>query len=479
MRNRRIYAVWAVIGLVSISIHTNAQSLPREQNDTAKANRYEFSISQAIDYAKKNNVQVKNALLDIQLQQQVNNEFTASAYPRLNAVASTTYNPNIATQVIPNFISPSTYQVLIDEGVKDGNGNPIMMPSDFGFIPAQFGTKYSSTVGLSLSQLLFDGQVFVGLQARKTAYDWKAKLYEVTEENIKANIYKVYYQLAVSKAQIELLDANINRLSKLAKDTKIIYDNGFAEKLDVDKLSVQVANLQTEKNKVLNQVSNGYFGLKFLIGMPLKDELILTDTISDAIIKEGVLENDVYSYNDRKDFQYAQLGVKLSEFNVRRYKLSLLPTISLSGNYAKNAQRNKWNFLGKGDWFTISSITGSIQIPIFNGFSTRSKIQQTQIELQKARNQVEALKLNIDNEVVTARKNFITAITSLDFQKKNIALAESVYQQTKKKYEIGTGSQLEITASQTELKTAQTNYVNALYDAVIARVDYLKAIGKL
>ena len=354
-----------------------------------------------------------------------------------------------------------------------------MMPSDFGFISAQFGTKYSATVGLALNQLLFDGQVFVGLQARETSLLWRAKYYEVTEEAIRANIHKVYYQLVVSKAQIELLDANIERLNKLVKDTKIIYENGFAEKLDVDKLSVQVSNLQTEKKKILNQVSNGYLGLKVLMGMPWRDELVLTDTISDAIIKDGMLENDTYSYGDRKDYQYAQLGLKLNEFNIRRYKLSLLPTVSLSGNYAKNAQRNKWNFFGPGDWFTISSISAAVQVPIFNGFATRSKIRQAKIELQKTQNQITSLKQGIDNEVITARKNFLTAIETLDFQKQNMALAESVYQQTKKKYEVGTGSQTEITTSQTELKTAQTNYISALYDAVIAKVDYLKAIGKL
>ena len=109
--------------------------------DTTKPTKHEFSIQQAIDYAKKNNLNVKNALLDVQYQEQVNKEVTSRAYPGINASLGTTYNPNIATQVIPNFISPSTYQVLIDQGVKDGNGNPIQMPADFGFIAAQFGTK--------------------------------------------------------------------------------------------------------------------------------------------------------------------------------------------------------------------------------------------------------------------------------------------------------------------------------------------------
>jgi outer membrane protein TolC len=385
----------------------------------------------------------------------------------------------VATQVIPNFISPSTYQVLIDEGVKDRNGNPIQMPADFGFIAAQFGTKFSTTAGISLTQILFDGQVFVGLQARRAAMRFDKKNVDVTEEVIKANIYKVYYQLVVSKTQVELLEANIERLQKLLRDTRIIYENGFAEKLDVEKLTVQLTNLQTEKGKVLNSISNGYYGLKVLMGMPVKEELVLTDKLSEENIKEGVLEAGNYSYEDRKEYQYAQIGKELNEYNIRRYKLSQIPTIMLNGQYAKNAQRKQWDFLGRGDWFTISSVSLNVNIPIFNGFFTKSKIQQTKIELRKAENQIEALKLSIDNEVEIAKNNYRSAIATMDFQKKNMELAEKVYQQTKKKYEVGTGSQTEINTAQVELKTAQTSYITALYDAIIAKIDFMKATGKL
>lgn len=454
-------------------------SIAFAQSDTAKITRHEFTIQQAVDYAIKNNVNVKNALVDIQLQQEQNREFTANAYPHINAQLGTTYNPAVATQVLPNFISPATYQVLIDQGVKDGNGNPITMPNDFGFIAAQFGTKFSATAGISLSQILFDGQVFVGLLARPTAVEFRRKNMEVTAEMIKANIYKVYYQLVVSKTQIELLDANISLLEKLLKDTKIIYENGFREQLDVDKVTVQLANLQTEKTKVLNVISNGYYGLKVLMGMPVKDELVLTDKLTEDQIKEGILEKSIYSYEDRKEYQYAQIGKTLNEYNVRRYKLSQIPTVSLNALYAKNAQRDKWNFFGRGDWFSVSNINLNINIPIFNGFVTKSKIAQAQLEVKKNENQLEALKLTIDNEVETARNNYRTAITTMDFQKKNMELAEKVYQQTKKKYEIGTGSQMEINTAQTDMKTAQTNYITALYDAIIAKVDFMKATGKL
>ncbi|MEO5683502.1 MAG: TolC family protein [Chitinophagaceae bacterium] len=464
---QRLNKIIAWIGLTALALPGFAQE------------NHALSIQQMLDYAKKNNVQVKNALLSIQLQQQQNREITAAAYPQINGNMGVTYNPYVATQVIPNFISPSVYQVLIDQNVKDGNGNPIATPGDFGNIAAQFGTKFNASAGVSLNQLLFDGQVFIGLKARSTSIAWQTKSAEVTEEAVRTNIYKIYYQLLVGKTQIELLDANIVRLEKLSHDTKELYKNGFAEQLDVNKVEVQMANLSTEKLKALNSIANGYLGLKFLVGMPIKDSLLLTDSLNEEEIKQGVLPLADYKYEDRKDFEYAALGKKLNEYNIRRYQLSQLPTFSLAGNYSKSAQRNKFDFFGKGEWFNISAISLNMSIPIFKGFVAKARIAQARIQLEQTQNQIESLKIQIDQQVETAKSNFTTAVTTLDYQKKNMQLAETVYNQTKKKYEIGTGSNIEITGAQTDLKQAQTNYINAVYDAIVAKVDYLKAVGKL
>ncbi len=201
--------------------------------DSVLAAKHEFSIQQALEYAKKNNIQVKNALLDVRVQEQTNREFTSAAWPQINGSFSLVDNVKTPVSLIPAEFFGGT-------------------PGTFEKFP--FGIKYNATGGISLDQLLFDGQVFVGLQARKTAIDFSQKNVEVTEEMIKSNIYKIYYQLVVGKTQIGLLDANIERLNKLLHDTREIYKNGFAEKLDVDKVSVQLANLQTEKEKAINQI---------------------------------------------------------------------------------------------------------------------------------------------------------------------------------------------------------------------------------
>ncbi len=448
-RNRKMNKILLALLLVA---NGNAYT------QTAAKNINEFTLVQALDYAKQHSVQVKNALLDIKIQKEVNRNVTSVALPQLNGSGSVNDYLNIPVTLVP----------------AEFTGGPAGT-----FFPVKFGTKWTAGAGVNLSQLLFDGQVFIALKARNGTMELASKIAEITEENIRANVYKIYYQLIASKIQIQLLDANLERLQKLQRDLQIMYDNGFIEKLDIDKVSVQVANLTSEKINVDNMILNGYSGLKTLIGMPIADSLVLTDSLSDEQIKDGALEASESKYTDRRDFQILEITNKLNALNVRRYKLSQLPSLTFVGNYSKQAQRNKFDFFGDGNWFTTSYIGLQLNVPIFRGFSLRSQVEKAKLELTKSQNETEALKISIDSDVEKARNTYASAIASMDYQKKNMALAENVYNQTKKKYEIGTGSTTEINTAQVDLKAAQTNFVTALYDAVIAKVDFLKATGKL
>lgn len=457
----------ALMMLMALSIQSRAQTVNA------------LSAKQAVDYATKNAVAVKNALIDIKIQKETNREVTSAALPQLNGSVNVTYNPNIAVQSLPDFISPATYQVLIDQGVKDGSGNPIAFPAGgFGNIAAQFGVPWTAGAGLELSQILFDGQVFVGLQARKTVLDFATKQAEVTVEQIKANVYKLYYQLVVGRQQVTSFDANIDRIEKLLSDVKEIYKQGFAEKLDIDKVQVQLNNLRTEKVKVINQLKVGNAGLKFLMNMPQKDSLVLTDSLTENELKENILDQQ-YNYNDRKEYQLLSLGLKLNEYNVKRYQLSRIPTLAAFASYQKNAQRQKFDFFNDGPWFTASLVGVKLSVPIFDGFARRARIQSAKLEVEKSRNNLAQQQESIDNDVTAARLSMTSAMQTIDVQRQNVDLAEKVYNTTKLKYEQGLGNNQEIYTAQAELKVAQNNYYSALYDAIVAKIDFLKATGKL
>jgi len=220
-------------------------------------------------------------------------------------------------------------------------------------------------------------------------------------------------------------------------------------------------------------------GLKMLMGMPVKDSLVLTDVINEKSLTNDILTENDFQYSVRKDFQYLNTVKKMNAFNVKRYQLSRLPTVAVGGSFSKNAQRSKFDFFEGGSWFTTSLISLNVSLPIFNGFATDARIKRTKIELKQTENQIEALKNSIDNEITQAKLNYMSSVATVNFQKKNMELAESVYQHTKKKFEAGTGSNTEISAAQADLVSAQNNYMNALYTALIAKVDLLKATGKL
>jgi outer membrane protein TolC len=438
-----------------------------------------LSVKDAVEYANKNSMQVRNSLIAIELQRQQNKEITAAAYPQLTGSVGANYFPNVAVQRFPNFIAAAAYGVLVQEGVKNGNDVPIVAPNDFGFVEAQFGTKYTASAGIDFSQLLFDGQVFVGLQARSTAIKFASKAAEVTQEQIKANVYKIYYQVLAGRQQLSTIDANITRFEQLLNDTREIFKNGFAEKLDVSKAEVSLTNLRTEKLRVENRLEQALIGLKLLIGMPVNAPLTLTDTLPEDIYSQEVLETQ-FNYNERPEYEQLSLNKKLNEYNVRRYKLSYLPSISLSSSYYQIAQRNQFNFFKAGEpWFPSSSVGVRINVPIFDGLAKAARVRTARLQLEQTTNNLENLELSIDKEIAEARIGMRSAVAAMEYQRKNMQLAEQVYDQTKLKYEQGLGSNLEITNSQAELTTAQNNYYSALYDAIIARVDFLRATGKL
>ena len=451
MKMKRIFEIIISFLLCGAGFNAHAQ-----QTNTPTVNA--FSAKQAVDFALKNAIPVKNALLDIEQQKQSNRQITASALPQITGNASVVDYLSIPTSLIPaEFFggTPGTYQ------------------------PIKFGTKYNGTYGGDLQQIIFDGQVFVGLKARKTSIDFFSKIAEITQEKIKENVYKIYYQLVVGQRQIGTVDANISSTEKLLHDTKEMFKNGFSERLDIDKAQVQLNNLYTQRLKAQSQIDAGMAGLKFLLNMPQKDSLILTDTLSDEELKSNILDES-YNYEDRKEYQLLGLQTKLEQFNVKRYQLSKIPTLTFDANVAQNAQRTTFDFFKGGQpYYTTSFISFKLSIPLFDGGARNAKIASARLDLMKTQNSLDSLKSSIDNDVLQARINMKSSMLAIDIQKKNAELAEQVYKTTNLKYEQGLGSNQEISQAQADLVTAQNNYYNSLYDAIIAKINYLQAAGKL
>ena len=419
-----------------------------------------MTAPEAIDMAKKYNIQVKASVANLELQEQTNKEITALALPKITGTGAATEYFNIPVTLVP------------------GDFFPGGVPGSFKGV--QFQQKFITSGGINLTQTVFDGSVFVGLKARTAALDYYRKAIDLSVENLSVQVYKTYYQLLVSRTQMELQDSNVRRAEKLLHDTRVLNENGFAEKLDVDKAAVQLTNLVTAKQNTETNIINGFTFLKFLVGVPAQDSIILTTDFSEATLLGGVPIDTGYSYQNRNDFQSLQIQKQLNDFDIQRYQSAYYPTLNLNAAYQKNAAGNTYDlFTSAGTWFTSSYIGLSLNVPIFEGFAKNARLKKARITAALTNEQVENLKLSIGQEVAQARNTFLNAIRTMTSQKSNMQTADLVYSQTKKKFESGLSTNTDLSNAQQDLITAQYNYVNALYTAVIAKIDFLKAIGKI
>ena len=443
--------------------------------------QYRLSADEAVDMALKKVTEIRNLQIDKKLQHALNREITGQAMPQLEGSVQMMHYFNIPVTFIPDFISPAVYDVLVEQGVRDANNQPIQKPTgEPQLFPAAFGVPWQASVGFSLQQLLFQPDVFVGLKARGASMDLADYNIRVMEDSIKSNVLRSYYAVVIAEKRFAILKESVARIEKLLSDQNAMYENGFAERLDIDKTQVNLNNLNTSLSQVKNLVELGYAALKFATGLEQKDELVLSDSLNIDMLKEGLLELPEFQYDDRNEIGLMKTMQKLQELDVQRYKLSKIPTVSAFWNFSENAQRQKFNFFNSNEpWYKTSFIGLNMSIPIFSGFQKNRRIEQAQLNLEKTTNNILNLQRAIDLQQVSSFTALKNAIAAVDVQTRNLELAERVYNTTKIKFEQGLGSSFEILQAQSDFELSQSNYFQALYDAMIARIGYRKALGKL
>jgi outer membrane protein TolC len=211
-----------------------------------------------------------------------------------------------------------------------------------------------------------------------------------------------------------------------------------------------------------------------------KDTLVLTDALSEESVKKDLLEMTNFKYPDRDEIQLLNVVKELQKLDIKRNKLSYLPTIATYWNYSRNALGQKFNLFNFEDpWFKTSVWGINMNVPIFDAGQKSQRIRQAKLNLEKTSNTIENLQRAIDLQLTASSILFKNALLTLDVQDQNVALAEKVYNTTLKKYEQGLGSSFELLQTETELENAQSNYFQALYDAVTSKIAYTKALGKL
>lgn len=442
-----------------------------------------FTLQQCIDYALENSVNVKNALVDQQIANARVKETVGIGLPQIDATASVQHNQKLARFF--GIYNPDAEFSFFPAGIPGAQAGDVLAAQNF------FQLKTAGNAGIAINQILFNGSYLVGLKAANSYKELSVKQMGQTKEQTVLQVSKAYYLAITNAERIKLFDSNIGRVDTLLRNTKALSQNGFAESIDVDRIQVTYNNLVTERAKFDNLQALALEILKFQIGYPMDQALTLAGTIEEFSVPEFLTDESI-DYSQRWDYQLLEANRKLQELDVKNQYAAGIPSLVAFANLGYSTQSNtiggvfKTNSavevsdqIGPDKWYGASSFGASLNVPIFSGLQRTYRVQQSKLNLMKIRNNTKLLESSIELEAKQASTTFENAIKSLSSQKENMSLASNVARITKIKYEQGVGSNIEVIDAETSLREAQTNYYNALYEALVAKVDLDKAYGKL
>ncbi len=418
-----------------------------------------YSLQQCIDYGLQHQASLKESqLLDRQAGNDIG-EARAPGLPQINGHAEIIDNINIQQQFLPaNAFDPSAPSSLI--------------------VPIAFGVQYQGNAYLEASQMLFNGNYFIGLKAAKTYRELTQKQLATAKEDVAANISKAYYGVLINESRIDLTEANLTRIDSLLRETRAMYEAGFAEKIDVQRIQIAYNNQLTERDRTLRAIELSYALLKFQMGMPQGDEIKVAGDLESAL-SDVDSANVTAEYENRSEYQSLMTQRELAELSIKNENVNYLPRLNLFGRFGYNTGANELGDVFSGTWQDYALIGLSLDVPIFDGLGKKYRVQTARIEVQRIENQMELLENNIDLQTTQARINLLNSAQTLAVQRENVELATEVYDISRIKYQEGLGSNFEVVEAESDLTGAELNYYAAIYDVLIADIDLKRARGEL
>jgi len=451
-----------------------------------------LSLNEAQAYAVEHNKTLENARLDISSSEAKVKESIAQGLPQIDATL--------------DWMTYFGYEMEFDfsMGGGDFNPSPDQMAEAWNKTSAQFpnvtqqdlqiyqaGSFFeqqissmipastiemtdASTAALQIGQLIFSGQYWAGIDAAKLGKKIAKQGLENSILDIKESVTNSYLMALVTQQSIETLEASIKNLNKVKKHTEMMYKTGMAEQTDVDQLSIQVTMLENNLRSMQRGLSMTYSMLKFQLGLQSSQELKLTNSLDDVTSELNPLQaNETFDVTNNITYQLTQTRSELTEKMLDMEKWSYAPT--LSGFYTYNQK-----LLTTGFDMTPNHMAGvTLSMPIFSSGSRKHKVTQAKIELDKARINQEMLKEQLEIQKDQLLADLKNAIENHEAQKKNVEIANRVYENIERKYEQGMVSSLELTQINSNYLEAESNYIQSLMTLLQAKVAIDKLYNQL
>jgi outer membrane protein TolC len=404
----------------------------------------EFSLEEAVEHALLYNNTAQNSTSDVRLAQLQKWQTTSTGLPQINANIS--YNNWIQQQIS-----------LIPAEFFGGNVGE--------FTEVAFGTKQTMNGTLTISQKIFDGSYLVGLQAAKVYLEISKNAQEKTYTELRKVVTNAYGNILLTEENIKILNANIAVIEKNIEDLEKVYENGMTEEENIEQLQLTRSGLISAKNYNLTLKGLAYAMFNLTIGVDTNATVVLSDSMEDLIALSEIKNTSINknSVENAIDFKIARNDLKSKELLLKLEKSKALPTINafVNGTYSGNS--NNFDFLDQSQkWFGASMFGLNMSIPLFSSLGRSALTQKAKINLEKSERDLNNLRQQILVKIKSAKNDLTFAKQDLVNKKQGLDLAKRIEQKNQIKFFEGLASSFELSQAQTQLYTAQQQYIQAM-----------------
>lgn len=340
------------------------------------------------------------------------------------------------------------------------------------------GSINNSNGQLAVTQNIFNKDVLLAATSAGDVREQAAQSTESGKINVIVNVSKAYYAVLLSRNQIDLVNQDIARLGQGQKDAYNQYKGGIVDKTDYMQATIALNNAKADSTHVQEQFKSSIANLKQQMGYPPEGELQLNYNMTkmeDEVSTDTTLP---LVYQNRIEYKLLQTQRKLQEANLHYYVWNFLPSLSAYGQYNLNYQNDQLSELYNQS-FPNSYVGLQLSFPIFQGGKRFQEVEQAKLELEQINYDQSALKSSISTEYTQALGNYKSNLNNYRVQKDNLKLAKDVYNIIELQYKSGVKTYLDVITAETNLKTTQVNYLNALYQVLISKLNLQKALGTI
>lgn len=425
--------------------------LAHAQTDTDRPPLIDASLRQVIEYALKHKPDVKQTLIDEEIGEREIKSALSGWLPQINADAS--LNHNLKQQV-----------------------NALTINGETSYIT--FGTKNTSAVTLQADQQFLNAGL---IQASKSAKFYRQQ-YKQASENKKittiVEVSKAFYDILTSQEQLKIISENTARLEKQLKDARAQYESGLVDKTDYQRAQISLSNSRADKKRTDELLKYKYAYLKELIGYGANQEFSLgfdSNTMEQEVLLDTAQR---LNYQNRIEYQQLLTQKQLQQINTSYTKGAYLPKLSGFINYGWNYMNNNFSNLYEESF--PSSVAGlKLNIPVFLGTKRTQEIKKSQLLEKRLDLDLENAKNQINTDYERALATYKSNLNDWKTANANVLISKQVYHTIKLQYDEGIKSYLDLMTSETDLRTAQLNYLNALYSLLSAKLDVRQALGTI